>query len=213
MLPSGCSWTVCSPESIPCCTWCPQTPHKLREREKRPAIYTVINYSQVHIVRKKNKLLYKIRQRKSKPERIRRSSVQSAIECQCTGTVTLSLTVSVSCAVQFAPTRLLSCLLQASTNVNVWVMSAHRSTSHLRPLTWNPSSSLDRRRCCGGTNGTWCRNGTCWNRTCHSIRPAGYSTWSWLGCPCPTGVEHCVELVHAGIFKASIYFHEIDYML
>lgn len=90
-----------------------------REREKRPAIYTVINYSQVHIVRKKNKLLYKIRQRKSKPERIRRSSVQSAIECQCTGTVTLSLTVSVSCAVQFAPTRLLSCLLQASTNVNV----------------------------------------------------------------------------------------------
>lgn len=129
---------------------------------------------------------------------------------KCKGTVTLSLIYIVSVSHTLQSTPIWLCLLQAGTNVNVWV---HWSTSHLRLLTWSPGFSLDHRICCGDTSGTWCHSGTCSSRKCHSTCPAGCSTWSWLGCPCRSVAEHCVGLVHARIVNLLFVCIMNGYML
>lgn len=80
---------------------------------------------------------------------------------------------------------------------------------HLQLLTQSQDSSSGPSRCCGGTSGTWSRSGTCWSRKCRNTYPAGCSTWSWQGCPCPSGKQQG-EDSHVVISQISL---KTDYVI
>lgn len=55
--------------------------------------------------------------------------------------------------------------------------------AYLPPWRRTRGCAWGRSRWSGGTSGTWHRSGICWPRRCRNKCPAGYSTWSWQGCP------------------------------
>lgn len=55
--------------------------------------------------------------------------------------------------------------------------------AYLPPWRRTRGCAWGQSRWSGGTSGTWHRNGICWPHRCRNKRPAGYSTWSWQGCP------------------------------
>lgn len=55
--------------------------------------------------------------------------------------------------------------------------------AYLPPWRQTRGCASGRSRWSGGTSGTWRRSGICWPRRCRNKCPAGYSTWSWQGCP------------------------------
>ena len=55
--------------------------------------------------------------------------------------------------------------------------------AYLPPWRQTRGCASGQSRWSGGTSGTWHRSGICLPHRCHNKCPAGYSTWSWRGCP------------------------------
>lgn len=120
----------------------------------------------------------------------RNRDVERRIHFQCVKLISVSISRSkklISASMSAKPTSKHSFLLDRKLFVFVIYWEWKGSHWTYLPL-WKQSRgfSWGRNRCCGGTSGIWNHSGTCWSHRCRNTCPAGCSTWSWLGFPCPS---------------------------